>query len=48
MGKREGGQYFPTQGTELGLMISGISRTGEPHNIEERTQVQKVVWPVNS
>jgi len=29
-------------------MISGISRTGEPHNIEERTQVQKVVWPVNS
>jgi len=44
----KGGQYRPTKGTVLGLMISGISRTGEPHNIEERTQVQRVVWPVNS
>jgi len=44
----QGGQYYPTQGTVLGLMISGISRTGEPHNIEERTQVQRVTWPVNS
>ena len=43
-----GGKYRPTAGTTLWLMISGISSASEPNNIRERTQVQEVIWPINS
>lgn len=44
----KGGRYSPTKGTKLWLMVSGISSPNEQNNIRERTQVQEVIWPIDS